>query len=214
MSIGIHHETFSIPFSLPGVVETAHFVAREPELQDIRVALRSDGTRRSVTLHGLGGIGKTQLAIAYAIRHKDDYSAIFWVNAKDEDSLKQSFAKIASQISREYPSASHPWNRDTNTNVDEMVNAVKAWLSLLHNTRWLLIYDNYDNPRVPGITDAAALSLRDYFPESYHGCVIITTRSSKVNIGHTMRLEKLKSLRDSLDIMSYTSARGELEQSK
>jgi hypothetical protein len=41
----------------------------------------------------IGGIGKTQLTVAYAKRHKDNYSAIFWLNIKDEeDSLKQSFA--------------------------------------------------------------------------------------------------------------------------
>lgn len=209
----MHYETFSIPFSLVNVVETAHFVSREPELQTMRTALRGDGTRRSVTLHGLGGIGKTQLAIAYAVRHKDDYSAIFWVNSKDEDSVRQSFAKIANQIAREHPTAGIG-NRDANTNVDEMISAVKAWLSLSHNTQWLLIYDNYDNPRVLGNMDRTTLNLRDYFPESHHGCIIVTTRSSEVNIGRNMRLEKLKSLKDSLDIISFASGRGELEQGR
>jgi len=80
-------------------------VAREDKLRDIHEALRGDGSCRTVVLHGLGGIGKTQLAITYAKRHKDNYSAIFWLNIKDEDSLKQSFANVAKQILREYPSA-------------------------------------------------------------------------------------------------------------
>ena len=60
--------------------------------------LDNNGSRGTVVLHGLGGIGKTQLTAAYAKRYKDNYSAIFWLNTKDEYSLKQSFAKVARQI--------------------------------------------------------------------------------------------------------------------
>lgn len=63
-------------------------------------SLSGDGSRRTIILHGLGGIGKTQLAIAHAKRHKDSYSAIFWLKIKDADSLKQSFARVAMQILR------------------------------------------------------------------------------------------------------------------
>jgi hypothetical protein len=86
-------------------------------------------------LHGLGGIGKTQLTVAYAKRHKNSYSAIFWLNIKDEDSLKQSFAKVARQIFWEHPLASGLSNVDMKESVDEVVEAVKAWLSLPNNTR-------------------------------------------------------------------------------
>jgi len=61
-------------------------VAREK----IHRTLRGDGSRRAVVLHGLGGFGKTQLAIAYAEPHRDNYSAVFLLNIKDEDSPKQS----------------------------------------------------------------------------------------------------------------------------
>lgn len=94
-------ETFSVSFSLSEVSETEHFVARQEELAEIHKTLGSDGSRRTVVLHGLGGIGKTQLAVAYSKRHNRGYSAIFWLNSKDEDSLKQSFAKVARQILRE-----------------------------------------------------------------------------------------------------------------
>ena len=81
--------------------------------------LNGDGSRRAVVLYGLGGIGKTQLSVAYAKRHKDNYSAIFWVNIKDEDSLKQSFARIAKQILREHPSASRLSNGDIIKDLDK-----------------------------------------------------------------------------------------------
>ena len=167
----------------------------------------SDGSRRTVVLHGLGGIGKTQLAVAYAIRHKDSYSAILCLNIKDEDSVKQSFATVAKQILRQHPSASRLSSVDMKGNLDEIVDAVKAWLSLPNNTRWLMIYDNYDNPKVPGNKDPAIVDIQKFLPESYQGSVIITTRSSQVKIGHSLPVRKLKVVSDSLEILSNTSRR-------
>jgi hypothetical protein len=162
-------------------------------------ALSGDGFRQTAILYGLGGIGKTQLSIAYAKRHKDSYSAIFWLNIKDKDSLKQSFAKVARQILREHPSASRLSNVDTNKNLDEVVDAVKAWLSLPNNTRWLIIYDNYDNPKLPGNTDPAAVDIRKFLPESYQESIIITTRSSQVRFGHPIQIRKLWDTNENLD---------------
>jgi hypothetical protein len=55
---------------------------------------------------------------------------VFWLNIKDDDSLKQSFAKIAKQILRDHPSASQLSNLEINGNLDEVVEAVKGWLNL------------------------------------------------------------------------------------
>jgi len=205
--IGTRREDFSIPFSLSDVSEIERFVAREEELAEMHAALSGNGSRRTVVLHGLGGIGKTQLTVAYAKRHKDNYSAIFWLNIKDEDSLKQSFAKVAEQILREHPSASQLSSIDMKENLNEVIDAVKAWLSLRDNTRWLMIYDNYDNPKLPGNTDPAAVNIRKFLPESYQGSVIITTRWSQVKIGQHIRVGKLKDVRESLQILSYASGR-------
>ncbi|KAI9780438.1 MAG: hypothetical protein M1839_006712 [Geoglossum umbratile] len=201
---GIKYEDFSVAFSLSNVPEIEHFVAREEELAEMHRTLSGNGSRCTVVLQGLGGIGKTQLAVAYATRHKDNYSAIFWLNIKDEDSLKQSFSNLARQILREHPSASRLSSVDIKSNFDEVVDAVKAWLSLPDNTRWLMIYDNYDNP---GNTDATALDIRKFLPESYQGSIIITTRSSQVKIGHPIRIRKLKDVGDSLKILSNASKR-------
>ena len=205
--IGIKQEDFSIAFSLSDVSEIEHFVAREEELAEIHRTFGGDGRRRTVVLHGLGGIGKTQLTVAYAKRHKENYSAILWLNIKDEDALKQSFAKVARQILREHPSASRLSSVDMKENLDEVIDAVKAWLSLPNNTRWLMIYDNYDNPKLPGNTDPTALDIRKFLPESYQGSVIITTRSSQVRIGHPIRIRKLENVRDGLKILSNASRR-------
>lgn len=181
-------------------------MAREDELRDIHEALRGDGSRRTVVLHGLGGIGKTQLAIAYAKEHKENYSAIFWLNIKDEDSLKQSFANVAKQILRAYPSARWLGTVDMK-NLDDVIDAVKAWLGLPYNTRWLVIYDNYDNPRLVSNKDPAAVDITKFLPEVYQGSVLVTTRSSEVEIGHLIQVTKLGDVRDSLKILSNVSRR-------
>jgi hypothetical protein len=204
--IGIKYENFSIPFSLSIVSDIEHFVAREDELREIHKALSGDGSRHIVVLHGLGGIGKTQLAIAYAKRHKDNYSAIFWLNIKDEDSLKQSFARVARQILREYPLA-HGLSTIDMKNLDNVIDAAKAWLSLPYNTRWLIIYDNYDNPRLASNTDPTAVDITKFLPEVYQGSVLVTTRSSEVEIGHLRHVTKLGDVRDSLKILSNASRR-------
>jgi hypothetical protein len=211
--VGIKYEDFSISFSLSIVSEAQQFVAREDELRDIHKALSGDGSRRTVVLYGLGGIGKTQLAVAYAKRYKDNYSAIFWLNIKDEDSLKQSFAKVAKQILREHPLASRLSSVDMK-NLDEVIDAVKTWQGLPYNTRWLMIYDNYDNPKLASNKDIAALDITKYLPEAYQGSVLVTTRSSEVEIGHLVHVTKLRDVRDSLKILSTTSRREGLMDGK
>ncbi|PVH67572.1 TPR-like protein [Cadophora sp. DSE1049] len=182
---------FSVTFSFSDISDVEHFVARTTELAKIQKELSSDGSRRVVILYSLGGIGKTQLAVAYAKRHKDDCSGIFWLNIKDEDSLKQSFFKVAKQILREHPLALRLSNVETIENLDKV----------------LIIYDNYNNPKLPGKTDPAAVDIRKYLPESYQGLIIITTRSSQVKNGHVIHVRKLEKVRDSLEILSNVSKR-------
>jgi hypothetical protein len=135
-------------------------MAREDKLREIYKALSGNGSWHIVILYGLGGIGKTQLAIAYAKRHKDNYSAIFWLNIKDEDLLKQSFTRVARQILQEYPLASRLSSVDMKRDLNEAINAIKAWLSLLYNTRWLMIYDNYNNLKLAKNTNLVAVNIR------------------------------------------------------
>lgn len=172
----------------------------------MRSTLSSDGSRRVVVLHGLGGIGKTQLAVAYMKRFRDEYSAIFWFNIKDEASIQLSFAKVATQILQQYPSASHLGGLDLQNN-DKMIEAVKAWLSLPGNTRWLAVYDNYDNPRLANQNNNSGIDIHRFLPSSYQGSIVITTRLSQVDIGHRIQIKKLESINDCLKVLSATSGR-------
>ena len=211
MRIGARYIDFSITFSLSDVPETQHFVARTGELIEMREALASDGSRCVVVLHGLGGIGKTQIAVAYAKQYRDEYSAIFWLNIKDEISIQQSFTKVARQILLQHPDASHLRALDLEQDQEKVVEAVKAWLSLPGNTRWLLIYDNYDNPKLSNDINDTGININQFIPEAYQGSIIVTTRLSQVDLGHRVQIKKLESLHDSLKILATTSGREGLD---
>jgi len=209
--IGVDFEQYTVRLSLASIPEAAQFVAREKELLAMHELLYSHNSRSAVVLHGLGGIGKTQLAIQYIRQHKEKYTAIFWLNANDEDSLRLSFRTIARQILTHHPSTGELRNVDLEGDLGRIVSAVKVWLDLRNNTRWLMVYDNYDNPRTPNHSDRLAVDVRRYLPESDQGSVIITTRSANVTEGRRLPIQKLTSLEDGLKILSNMSRRGDIE---
>jgi hypothetical protein len=105
------------------------------------------------------------------------------------------------------PSASQVGVFTNDKKQDKVVAAVKRWLEHAKNTRWLLVFDNYDNPKVPGHADPGAVDIRQFLPEAHHGSVIVTTRSSKVRMGRRVKVGKLEDVRDSLQILSDASHR-------
>lgn len=207
---GTDFEQFSVPLDLSSLPQAAQFVAREEELAKMHQILHGQNSRLTVVLHGLGGIGKTQLALAYAIRHEEKYTTICWMNANDEDSLRLSFRAVAQRVMDYYPSTSLITSVDLD-DLDQVVLAVTAWLDLQKNTRWLLIYDNHDNPRIPGNDSIQALDLRQFLPRSNHGSIIITTRSAQVKQGQRLHVQKLADVQESLKILSNTSGRKDIE---
>jgi hypothetical protein len=197
-----------VPFSLSGVPESQHFIARDQELVDIRETLHGGqdrfhtaGDRTVAILHGLGGIGKTQLAVAHAKRYRHSYSSVLWFNIKDDQSIRSSFRQVAAQIQQAHPSAFSI--SLANGDTDETIVAVKAWLSRPWNTRWLLIYDNYDTPD--------AIDIAPFFPDAYQGAVVVTTRISDLQFGHTIAIRKITNQSDGLEILArYSKRRGAL----
>lgn len=61
-----------------------------------------------VSLYGLGGVGKTQLALEFAYDHADDYDAIFWIRAETEEKLRESFLSHARLLQLGPPTGSQP----------------------------------------------------------------------------------------------------------
>ena len=215
--LGDDFDQFTVGFDLSAIPEAAQFVARENELAEMRRLLHGHKSRSAVILHGLGGIGKTQLAIEYTARHKEKYTAVFWLNANDEDSLRSGFRDIAQYVLEDQkgkPSTSTLASVDLDGNLDQVVTAVKSWLNLRRNTRWLMIYDNYDNPRTPGNLDRSAVEIRRFLPRADHGSIIITTRSAQVSQGHRIHVQKLANIHEGLKILSNTSKRENIENGR
>jgi hypothetical protein len=192
---------------LPEASETNRFVARQAELAAMHTVLIKSAGRQVVILHGLGGIGKTQLAIAYAKAHQKDYSAIFWLNIKDKVSVKQSYLRLAKWILQDCPSASQLGVFTDDKKQDEVIAGVKGWLDHDKNTKWLMVFDNYDNPKMPGNADPGVVDIQQFLPEKDHGSVIVTARSAKVSRGLRVKVGKLEDVCDSLQILSDASYR-------
>jgi len=209
---GVDSEKFAVGLNIASFPEAAQFVAREKELSEIYKLLYGYNNRTCVVLYGLGGIEKTQLAIEYIRRHKEKYTAIFWLNANDQDSLKLSFRDVAQQVLKYHPITSLIASVDLN-DPDQLVCAVKAWFDLQMNTRWLMVYDNYDNPKAPSNPDRSAVDIRQFLPQSDQGSIIITTRSSRVSRGRRVHVQKLLDVQEGLEILSNMSGRRDIAKS-
>ena len=96
---------------------------------------------------------------------------------------------VAQQVLKYHPSTSLLAGVDLD-DLDQVVYVVKAWLDLQKNTCWLMIYDNYDNPKTPGNLDRSAVDIRQFLPRSDQGSIIITTRSSRVSQGRRVHVKR------------------------
>ena len=193
---------------MSGIPEIEHFVGREEELAKIKEAFQGDGShRKTVLLQGLGGIGKSQLAVKFMKNQRDNHSAIFWLNGKTEDALKQSFANIAKRLYHKHPSSMLLRTAAESKDADQIVECMNRWLSAEGNTRWMLVFDNIDNPKLHGVQDSQAYDIRSYFPEAHHGSILLTTRSARLKIGTVIHVKKLQDIRESIAILAYMSER-------
>jgi hypothetical protein len=204
-------DEFSLPFSLYGVPEIEEFVGRTVELSKIEKAFQRNGSERTiVVLHGLGGVGKTQLAIKYLKDHRETYSATFWLNGRTEDTLKQSIVDMARRLHSEHENSPLLKSAAESKDVDQVVASIRKWLSIKENNRWILVFDNVDNPKTAGNEDSQAYDIRLYFPEAHHGSIIIATRSSSLRIGKVIPVPKLQDTEESISILRLMSGREHL----
>jgi hypothetical protein len=169
---------------MAGLPMTEHFVQREAEMRQLEKFFRpgADKKRRKVfVVNGLGGMGKTQLCVEYARRHKDDFTAVFWLDGSSKDALRQSLANAATRLPREGPSLGGHSVPDAH-DVDGSTEALLQWLSLEANTGWLLVLDNIDREwqGASGGADPQAYDFKDYLPPADHGNVLITTRLGRL----------------------------------
>ncbi|MGH3755825.1 MAG: FxSxx-COOH system tetratricopeptide repeat protein [Pseudonocardiaceae bacterium] len=123
---------------LPGVwnvgPRNTRFVGRDATLGQLAQRLRSGGTAVVQALHGMGGVGKTQLAIEYAYRYAGDYDVVWWISAEETGLIGEQYAALAAELGLTPPQA------DTAS----AAGALRACLRA--QGRWLLIFDNAESP--------------------------------------------------------------------
>jgi predicted ATPase len=177
------------------------FIGRDTELEQMENILLSHSnysTRKVLILGGMGGIGKTQLAINYAKRYRTSYSSVFWLNATSESTLNSSLRDMANRIL--------PPETVGKLDDDQLRIQVSNWLSELDNTRWLLILDNYDDPHQYNLTK--------YYPSVAHGSIIITTRQPRRINGEQVKVESMTKPNDSLAILATRSGRQAIQSGR
>lgn len=159
---------YQIAFSLQGVPQVSRFVDRPAQMEEVeRVLLPrhpQNGRQKRYILRGLGGIGKTQLAVEFARQHHRRFSAVFWLDGRSEDSLRQSIASCASRIPQgQIAETSRAYGADSSVDLDAVIRDVMGWLARSDNTAWLLTFDNVDREYSKNGSDAEAYDVKRYF---------------------------------------------------
>lgn len=196
----ISEKDFRIGFSLKGIPIVSRFVARDAEMDELEQELsptsKNELRRKVFVLHGLGGVGKTQLAAEFARKYQTSYSAIFWIDGSTKEKLQQSIAHLASRLPQGQISAKTRASlQEKNFNVDEVVDEVLQWLSQPLNSKWLLIFDDVDQEFSTSSSNSEAFDVKQYFPEADQGSILVTSRVASLwRLGTAIKLEPIDEL--------------------
>ncbi|MGA5003040.1 FxSxx-COOH system tetratricopeptide repeat protein [Streptomyces arboris] len=109
------------------------------------------------TLYGLGGVGKTQVALEYVHRFMADYDLVWWISSEQGDDVVASLAELAVRLGAQ-------GGEDMAAASQEAVDLLRRGVP---SERWLLVFDNADDPE----------TLRRYFPQGGSGHILVTSRN-------------------------------------
>lgn len=161
---------FDVPYS-----RLSHFVGRTEALSRIQTALQASHNNPSiVVLTGVGGQGKTQIALEFCHTNLNVYRGVFWVDASSQTAVSRGYERILKIIDNTAILASGEENKSF------VKNALRNW-----KESWLLIFDNYDDPK-------SFSELSSFFPVATGGksAIIVTSRQlSSGRLGIHLKLD-------------------------
>ncbi|MFE5504178.1 FxSxx-COOH system tetratricopeptide repeat protein [Amycolatopsis japonica] len=136
-----------------------NFTGRD-ELLDQLTKRLSSGTTAVLpsALHGLGGIGKTQMAAEYIYRHLQDYDLVWWIDAAHTTQIRAGLTELAGVLGLQGAS-------ETNVAVPAVIEALRTGRPF---RRWLLVFDAAESPE----------TVLPFFPRNGPGEILITSRNS------------------------------------
>jgi len=137
------------------------FTGRRALLEQLERRLRMQSVAAVLpqALHGEGGVGKSQIAIEYAYRHRADYDVIWWVPSERPAQILASLIELGNKL-----------GLDVGNEVITAVPRVRAALRAgTPYANWLLVFDNAETLD----------TVRDYFPEAGTGKVLVTSRNQE-----------------------------------
>jgi tetratricopeptide (TPR) repeat protein len=180
----------NLPFASLGTL----FKGREKFLEELHDSLtkKQDGHAAAVTgkaLHGLGGIGKTRLAIEYSWKYAEEYSALLFVPAETPERLEAGLAALAGVL--DLP------EKDAREDALKIAAAHK-WLD--DRTGWLMILDNVDDAQAAAAAEELVAKLKG-------GHVLITGRTANFSAAvETFELDVLAE-NDATDLLLESTTR-------
>jgi tetratricopeptide (TPR) repeat protein len=150
-----------------------NFTGREEILAKLHGALMisREAAVLPQALHGMGGVGKSQLAIEYVHRHSVDYDLVWWISAEQNTQVLSSLIRLAQQL-----------GLDVSPEANSAVPAVQDALNTgrIEYERWLLVFDNAES-----LTEVLP-----YFPTGGAGKVLVTSRNPEwAGVARTLEVD-------------------------
>ncbi|KAJ5528301.1 hypothetical protein N7513_012460 [Penicillium frequentans] len=171
-SSGSAFEQPSPPCWVVPIERNSRFVDRE-HVSMIKRKLFAKGQSGRIAVVGLGGVGKTQIALEVVYQAKDLYPdcSVFWIPAVDTESLEQAYLEIAHHLCLQF-----------DPQKEDVKRVLQKHLSQSQSGRWLLIFDNADDLELwkENSSNCEQEGLRAFLPRSDRGVILFTTRSNKV----------------------------------
>lgn len=131
--VGLPPSRFMVPYA-----RNRYFTGRNSFLEQIFDKLgasrKNDRYPGRLALFGMGGVGKTQIALEFVYRYRSSYDWIYWISAASQGSLLDGYRKIAKEAKIKIPEDSQPI---------DLATSVLSWFG--QNENWLLVIDNLDD---------------------------------------------------------------------